>query len=333
MVDHDEDDWPDHAIPVTDSDMGVAVATLRRRDPWTRAFTLAALSDAVEPLFTAGWCPAALRRALIIQPKTNKPYDTPAIRTEDILERWKAWNVPPVLGREIGISLVAQFGRDTTQEIRDSWSAKAIPQNPVQVFRATKWMRLSFGWSTRATLMELVTLLTPWFARRWCPEAIRWAVEHQPGGTGYPVLPATLDEITKRLTRWERSGKRDTPPIVGAPWAAIVQVRQERLVRDRSNDEVLQRWSQRQIDRYEYWLYKRSAPGKREQDDRVEASLRSLVPTPVRMTGPDPQMPITDDKLCQCQKYWCLPGQPWCVACSRRYTPVSVAPGGRPRRR
>lgn len=315
-MDEVKDEWPVQAIPVTEGEIGEAVALLRRRDSWTRGFTVAALLDAVEPLFKVGWCPAALRQALLVGPGGER-YETPALMVEDVLARWRAWHVPPLRGHELGVTLVAQFGRDSSHKIRESWAARAVPQNPVQAFLAVRWIRLTFGWSTRATLMDLVRLLTPWFVRGWCPDAVRWAVEHFPDGRSYGSLPATLDQITNRLAKWERRARENLPPVEGAPWEKIAEVRQERITRDRVNDEALLRWSERTTDRYEYWRYKRSVPGKHEQDDRTDACLRSLVPAPVHMTGPDPVAPVADDGLCDCQNYWRLPGQRWCTVCAR----------------
>lgn len=310
-----DEEWPDQAVPVTREEVLIAVTTLRRRASWASGFSTAALGELVEPLFAAGWCPAALRHALVTGPDGRR-HATPALSPADVAARWTGWTDPPVQGHELGTALAAQFGRDNDRTIRDIWAAKAIPHNPMQVFRAVKWVRLMFGWSTFATLTEFVKVLSPWFARQWCPEAIKWAVEHHPVRGNYAAPPKNTGEIAKRLNEWERASKNTEPPVAGASWEQIVGVRRERTSNERVREgDGLRRWRERSDVHGEYWRYKRSLPGKYERDQRDEVALVSLAGTSARLRGSE-DAPVVDDTLCGCGKYFRLPGKKWCSACA-----------------
>lgn len=312
----DNDQWPEWAIPISEDEKRLALETVRKGAPWAPTFTLAGLAEVLVPVFDAGWCLAAVAHALQKSP-TDDPYEYPALGSDDVAQRIRAWSVPPLIGRELGIALAAEFGRYDVTQIRDTWAEKAVPGNKVQAYQAATWIRHTFGWSTILTLTELVDLLVPWFMRGWCPASVRWAMEHTPTRSYYPEPPSTALAIEKRLEKW---AKEKAPPIEGAPWSKIVEVRRTRLEIQRPTDEAaVARWQQRQADRSQRWRYRRSLPGQQEWDSRIAARMRSLADVP--MPSPpeiDFARAVSGERLCACMEYFVLPGNTMCVPCSKR---------------
>lgn len=308
------DDWPPQAIPAGNAELDHAIDTVHRREGWARMFTRAALADEVVGFFSRGWNVECLRHAVVFRPDRSR-YGTPPASAQQVLDRWTAWPYPPIQGYELGTALAALFNRDSERTIRDDWAAKAIPAHPVQAFRATRWMRFNYGWSTYATLSALAALLVPWFARGWCPAAILWIIEHKPNGKKYSAVAKNLDELQNRIAAWEKAGKTDSPPITGDSWDVIVDVRRRRIATERVNEDAVARFQEHQRLRNERWHYKRSLAGMKERDNAIDLTLRRLHPTMPRAYEHDNVTAIVDDDLCKCQRYFRLPGQPLCAAC------------------
>lgn len=317
-----DDDWPPQAIPVGEYEFEQAVDTIRRQEDWASLFTRAALADELAVFFGRGWNVESLRRALVHRPDSSR-YGVPPVSSQDVVDRWASWSYPPIGGYELGTALAAQFNRDNERTIRDDWAAKAIPANPVQAFRAARWVRFMYGWSTYATLKSLAVLLLPWFKAGWCPAAISWAAEHRPDGSTYAGPVKSLTELDTRLGEWKKARKEASPPIVGGSWEEIVKVRRGRIAVERVNEDSVARFEQQQRLGNERWHYKRSLAGARESDAAIDVLMRQLHPTMPRLYGIDsPPESTVDDDLCRCERYYRLPGQPACAACITNYRRV-----------
>ncbi|GAA2964965.1 hypothetical protein LV75_004971 [Actinokineospora diospyrosa] len=306
-------EWPEIAIPVGEREVELATTGLRASQSWTFLFTLAALSENLHVLYRSGWCNQAITRAIVFRPDGTR-YGQPPSGADEARNRWAAWRSPPVVGHELGIALAAQFGRDSEHTIRDDWGNKTIPVDPVQVFRAARWMRFSCGWSTFGSLKSLVKVLTPWFVDGWCPAAIVWAVEHRPNKGKYSTPPQNIEQISSRLAVW--GPQRKDPPIAGATWEQTVGARRERVRRENSGtSDAVERWRQNKLLHDERWKYRRTVHSKREEDLRIQQVMEGLYPDPRRLVGQDTQAPSVNFDLCPCRRYEKLPGQQRCVAC------------------
>ncbi|RLK58295.1 hypothetical protein [Actinokineospora cianjurensis] len=306
--------WPEVAVPVGDQEVRLATEALRAGQGWAVQFTAAALNERLEDLYRRGWCNQAVTRAVVFRPD-NTRYGQPPTSAQDTARRWAAWSSPPVIGHELGIALAAQFRRDSEHTVRDDWGNKTIPTDPVQVFRAARWMRFTCGWSTFGALKSLVVVLAPWFAAGWCPAAIVWAVENRPKGTKYPATAENIEQIRSRLSAWE--SRRDSPPIAGATWERTVTQRRERARRESSaSGDTVRRWRGTRQVHDERWKYRRTVHAKREADQRTQQVMEALHPDPRRMVGTDARSTYrANPELCRCKRYERLPGQPLCVAC------------------
>ncbi|GAA3058164.1 hypothetical protein [Actinokineospora globicatena] len=308
-----EAQWPEIAVPVGEQEVGVAVEALRAGQSWAVQFTGAALVEHLEALYGRGWCNQAVARAVVFRPDGTR-YGQPPVSAQDTVRRWSAWASPPVIGHELGIALAAQFRRDSEHTVRDDWGNKTIPTDPVQVFRAARWMRFTYGWSTFGALKALVVVLAPFFAAGWCPAAIVWAVENRPKGAKYPAPAQNIEQIRTRLAAWE--SRRDAPPIAGATWERTVGLRRERARRESSaSGDTVQRWRGTRQLHDERWKYRRTIHAKREEDQRTQQVMEALHPDPRRLVGTPPPARDFGGSLCRCMRYERLPGLPTCVAC------------------